>query len=328
MTDFDFDELDRAVNGAIGDEITPSPKPEVFTDELSTVEANEQPTSNAPSTATATSPAGSGTTGAPAARRSSGRFMDVVHPSSDMRMGATMPPRSAVPVVPVTPQPVLTQPTPNAPVWPSAATAQSDAPKDVSDSLIDDWQKPLESPFLPDAKVEKRPLGGEAPSAAEFDALELLEAPDQPLVEAHAMPDPIDFALSNEPAATHEEKPVLVQEPGGYGEGSFQPNAQPDIEANSEPEAFPEQQPQPVVQDEVPVEAAIPAGPASISQQYTAKPSSSPQPSAMYEAEAYQPAAPVVKKKPGAWAILWIVLILLLGAGAGAAFYFYVMPML
>lgn len=67
-------------------------------------------------------------------RPSGGRFMDVVHPSSDMK----------------TPQPV-TEP---------IATPEPPAPQppQPQPSLVPDVE--VASPFLPDAKVEKRPLGG------------------------------------------------------------------------------------------------------------------------------------------------------------------------
>lgn len=307
MADFDFDELDRAVSGALGDELVGSTQPEVFTDELTTV---ENPVKEKPVETTSEQSKGvAQANAAPAARRSSGRFMDVVHPSSDMRSGAGMPNRTTPVVVPAASQASATS------AWPSAEPQKPETQTNdssVSDELIDDWQKPLESPFLPDTKVEKRPLGGEAPTAADFDALELIEAPDDPRIEAHAMPDPIDFAESNSVPASHEEKPVLVEDTAGYGEGSFQPEVQTEVAH---------------VQDVA--EEVVPAGPASISPQYTAQPSSSPQPSAMYETEAYQkPVSVAPKKKSGAWVILWIILILLLGAGAGAAFYFYVLPML
>jgi hypothetical protein len=72
-------------------------------------------------------------------RPSSGRFMDVVAPSS-----------------PVKPQSVVTQPTP-VPQQAAVALSAESIPDDHSDS-IDTEPTPL-TPFLPDAKVEKRPLG-------------------------------------------------------------------------------------------------------------------------------------------------------------------------
>lgn len=309
MSDFDFDELDRAVSGVINDDSALSDAtvaPEVDTPKPSTTNDTSVSSNPAPSVA-------------PAVRRSSGRFMDVVHPSSDMRSGASAPQTARrQPVVVQPPAPVVEESTPD--------------PIDT----YEDWQKPLESPFLPDMKVEKRPLGGETPTNADFEALELLEAPDDPRIEAHVMPDPLDFAtepeaepvestveatseVTTEPAVevfpevvteTVEEtvEPPKAEEATStshdavaYGQGSFQ----------TEP-----------TQD-------VPVGPVSISQQYTEQPSSSPESGAIYDTEAYhKPLMPVAKKKSGAWVILWIILVVLLGGGAGAAFYFYVMPML
>ncbi len=302
MSDFDFDELDKAVNGAIN--------PDVSTNDLvETLDTtNDTPAQGhvTPTTPAAASQAVRST--APAARRSSGRFMDVVHPSSDMRPGSEAPKT----VRPQTVTPVAMA----SPVEPTSA-----------ETSLEDWQKPLESPFLTDAKVEKRPLGGEAPTT-NFDPIELLEEPDDPRIEAHAMPDPIDFATqssSEEPdtdlnatieEVTVEAEPVVAEQPAahsevpmhaendtasGYGEGSFQPESVEDV----------------------------PTGPTSIHQQYKEQPSSSKESGPIYDTEAYhQPLTPPVKKKKPSFAILWILLILVLGAGASAAFYFYVLPTL
>jgi hypothetical protein len=304
MSDFDFDELDKAVNGAINTEV---PNNELV-ETLDTTE-NDEPAKERVAATTPVSASQPARSAAPAARRSSGRFMDVVHPSSDMRPGSEMPNSSR-------PQTTATAP---------AAVAPVVQPDPVETSL-EDWQKPLESPFLSDAKVEKRPLGGEAPTTTDFDPIELLEEPDDPRIEAHAMPDPIDFATqsnSEEPVSEQttpieevaiEVEPVAVEQPAahsevpmhvendtamGYGEGSFQPEPEQDV----------------------------PTGPTSIHQQYKEQPSSSKESGPIYDTEAYhQPLAPIAKKKKPSFAILWILLILILGAGASAAFYFYVLP--
>ena len=331
MADFDFDELDRAVSGALdsaaGSSAPSQNEPVSESPAISTHSSTTIPSSaaKAPSLTRDTSPA---------VQRSTGRFMDVVHPSSDMRPGSSEPVVSAPPVVRNTAPVIETQ----------KAEAFADT--------LDDWQQPLESPFLPDAKVEKRPLGGETPSTADFDALDLLEAPDEPRIETGTMPDPIDFALSqaannpqqdttektideveltevDEPAEDESAKFTVLEEStepleeevapavapvetvtetpttheygAGYGEGSFQPIDTP---------------------------AEEPVGPTSITQQYKEQPSTTAEPSAIYDTEAYKPLIPVAKKKSGVWTTLWIVLILLLGGGAGAAIYFFVLPML
>ncbi len=89
MKDIDFDELDRAVNSVLSSDEPVAVAPE----------SAEEPAPEAPvESSTSTLPS-------PAERRRKGRFMDVVHPSSDMRMrtgkGSTSGPRvvSGVPLV-------------------------------------------------------------------------------------------------------------------------------------------------------------------------------------------------------------------------------------
>lgn len=92
MTDTDFDELDRAVNsvlgGAVSQEKTAS-EPAISRDE--TVSKSDEVNSDTTSTQSeAQPPRASATAKAPfVAKRSSGRFMDVVHPSSDMKVKPT-----------------------------------------------------------------------------------------------------------------------------------------------------------------------------------------------------------------------------------------------
>lgn len=168
MQDIDFDEIDRAVNS------TMKPKSEPKRDE-STVSVNVSRSERSES--------------APAARRSSGRFMDVVHPSSDMR--SSTPERSA-------PRPSIQKPEPKLPPksnsdWPDPLDFHGfnpDLPKKVSSDQDAQPMKPLESPFLTDAKVEKRPLGAFSeekpvtPEKPKEEETPLLEAPDEPLLEA------------------------------------------------------------------------------------------------------------------------------------------------
>ncbi|MES2630485.1 MAG: hypothetical protein V4611_00830 [Patescibacteria group bacterium] len=298
MSDIDFDELDRAVNGALGapdtapaaDTSTPTESP--LSSEKPVLNTVER-TTLIKSTTTATPPA---------ARRSSGRFMDMVHPSSDMRSKT-----NDAPVVPVqapaqTAQP-LEQPAP----------AQEPA-----------WNEPLESPFLPDAKVEKRPLGGAANAAVidSFDFQGLLDEPDEPLLEAPepqerieaSFPDPIDFAETTnttvevEPEVTETEPAPVIEEPlveEATPEKIDQIEAEPELIANE------------------------PVGPTSITQQYKEQPSSNQESGAIYDTESYhQPVAVPPKKKPGWLVFVWIGLLVVLGAGAGWAVYTFVLPML
>ena len=174
MSEFDFDELDRAVNGALGssiDNTAPVATPATVTEpvapqniETPSVPAFVPAQRSTMSSAVPTPPSTPVTpptvvASAPAARRSSGRFMDMVHPSSDMRSlnSENSTPTVAKAVVPSNLQTVQ-----------SATSSQSlgsifrsqpsepleqpvvEAPNDLSTSV---WSEPLESPFLPHTKV-------------------------------------------------------------------------------------------------------------------------------------------------------------------------------
>jgi len=306
MSDIDFDELDRAVNGVLSTNDTPAPAPSVPVQETpvepqpeATTITHVERTQLSPVSSTPKPPVAST---APAARRSSGRFMDVMHPSSDMR--------SRNPDTQVVVKPEVT-----AVVQPAAAVDYPESPA---------WNEPLESPFLPDAKVEKRPLGGgeatsnEASTIADsfdFQGLldepeeELLEAPEpQERLEATTMPDPIDFAMAN--AATPDE-PVEVEEIAVETPLEvIEPQPQPVVEA-----------PQAVVEE--------PVGPTSITPQYKEQASSNQESGAMYDTESYHQAVSApVKKKSGWFTVVLILLLVVLGAGGGFAVYTYVLPML
>ncbi|MFZ3010228.1 MAG: hypothetical protein WA030_04425 [Candidatus Microsaccharimonas sp.] len=306
MQDIDFDELDRAVSSTL------SPTPP----------SDAEKTDAAPaSTSNPVTPQPV----APAARRSSGRFMDVVHPSSDMRP-AERPERSA----PRPPEPVQQEPERTAPAttdWPDPLDfhgfkdepkVETPKPELESTSPDDDSSRtPLESPFLTDAKVEKRPLGAfsvndtptlsdqiDAENAAEIEAVEaedvpLLEAPDEELLAA-------ETEAKEEPLVT-DEVPVEDEKP----------------EVEEAPKEEPEETSVPLVAFEEPT------GPQSITQQYKEQPSSNQTSGAIYDTEAYhQPLVHTAKKKSGVLVVIWILALILVGAGAGAGMYFFVLPML
>lgn len=82
-------------------------------------------------------------------RSAGGRFMDVVHPSSDMRTAPTKDTTLSAPAA---------APAPSAPVVEKPAPAVS-RPTPTPAPEVHDAATPPLTPFLPDAKVEKRPLG-------------------------------------------------------------------------------------------------------------------------------------------------------------------------
>lgn len=321
MKDLDFDELDRAVNSLIGSPSAPVTPP------VSPVAINTPAPADSLVPASTPQPL--------AARRSSGRFMDVVHPSSDMR-STNIPPRPAVREG-MTVQPIATEPkieaAPEAPVaepatpvktsdWPDpldfhgfkdepVATESADKPADqdksVDEPSMPDFESttPLESPFLPDAKVEKRPLGAFADNTV---------APEAPVTEtAEEEPKPQPDENIDHPIGTDTPLPAELQD------------RLLSIEANEDTALVSEEATPPKPQSPVVETMSIP-------QQYVEQPSTGDKPadSSIFDVEAYRkPVQAKNKKSKSGWLmVLWIVLLIILGVGAGAAFYFYVLPLL
>ena len=166
MSDIDFDELDKAVNSlmtnvdtAKRNEALDDPEDTVVTLDTTEPVAGGEPVSAPEAVSASTIPASAlartASTSPALAVKRRGQFMDVMHPSSDMkaakpvkRQGATIAPPAASAIVP---EP-SNEPTSNAPT-PDSGAIEADAPEAPSE------QSPLTSPFLPDAKPEKRPLG-------------------------------------------------------------------------------------------------------------------------------------------------------------------------
>lgn len=227
MQDIDFDEIDRAVSSTMGTKPAPASVP-----------VNDAPAPAAPAT----------DEGTPATRRSSGRFMDVFHPSSDMRPAVperSAPRQSETPVRTAEPAPV-TPPAPatNDDAWPDPLDFHGF--KDESEPeapAAEEAPAPLESPFLSDAKVEKRPLGAfsaveSAMSAPATEPTPEPEAPAAPVTEpAPEMPveapAPVEEVPSSIPASItqqYKEQPSTTDQPSGAifdTEAYHQPLAHP-----------------------------------------------------------------------------------------------------
>jgi hypothetical protein len=308
MKDIDFDELDRAVNSLISPGTTPSIDP-----------------ATTPALTTPASPAVPAVTTPPLAeRRSSGRFMDVVHPSSDMRPVA-VPPRAVEPeavTTPVAPASPVDPPKPAA-AWPDpidvheAATIKASAPDPVpaptpTVSSSGDMTAPLESPFLSDAKVEKRPLGAFSNEVHESGPAAAVVTPKPSEQPAELAPPSTDDLSKNTDHPIQNDTPLPAElQPGLLS-----------IESNEDP-------------SKASVAIAVPAvaestGPTSITQQYTEQASTGDKPTGtVFDTEAYKKPQTSSKKKKSGWlVVLWIFLLLVVGAGIGAAVYFFVLPRL
>lgn len=289
MQDIDFDEIDRAVSSVTDrgtDTRTPSAVP------------------------------------SPAARRSSGRFMDVVHPSSDMRLGGpSAPSLHREDVVAVERTEVASRPEPaaissSAFHWPDPVEVAAPAPIIPEAPSIPEEAAPLESPFLTDAKVEKRPLGTFSTNDSDAD-LQLIED----------FPVPTMSTSVPEEQKPEEETPAPEIIPETTAEIPRELHADVlMLDTHSTDEAVPE----PLAAGSSASTEAILTGPTSITQQYKEQPSTVSQPSgSIYDTEAYhQPLTHPAKKHSSALIIIWIVALILVGGGIGVGVYFVVLPML
>ena len=131
-----------------------------------------------------------------ASRPAGGRFMDVVHPSSAMRSTA----RESTLAQPANPTPAVTAPDIE------QAKAAAAAP-DVA------LETPL-TPFLPDAKVEKRPLGGGAVPSPFTEQVPGESTGQAPAIPATEEPQPViqeTISINSEKDETlhRDSQPVL-----------------------------------------------------------------------------------------------------------------------
>ena len=361
MQDIDFDELDRAVNSLINPADSPAAQ--------SVPVPQERPVMPEPVAASA--PAQSEprvvaedrniqpVVTMPSQRPSTGRFMDVVHPSSDMRtasQGRSMTPRPAQPIQqPVSPaQPTETPVAPSsfdvietpaaysAPEVSDELTFEEIAPQEQEpDTKPDAAPAPLETPFLSDPQVEKRPLGAFSSAAnpqppvldlsAEL-AAAIKEEEPVALIEAEATPDEELVVIAPQP----EPKPVMTidsVESLEVSEEALIGSSETSDTSPATARAFPESTPEEELAPEPPVIRTVaatptPVGPISIAQQYREHPSSNDQASgAIYDTESYhQPLAHPAKKQSSILVIVWILGLIVVGAGVGAAIFFLVLP--
>jgi hypothetical protein len=374
VTELDFDELDRAVNSLIS--TTTSSPVDVETTEktLTLEETTDVPTvdpSPAPVSDTTATPVDIPSLSSPqtlATKRSSGRFMDVVHPSSDMRpnlthastlhqspiastittvdTGHTVEPVVPLPVAPVSndwPDPLdytapkdMTEPDTVAldtPVQaPVEETAEDDddidaIANDINNTLKPETEEAQTSPFLPDTKVEKRPLGAfstETPAiAAEVTPVEpSVVLP--PIVEA-APTEPVD---ESQTPANNGDAQIP---PANEADAPLPEELQSDLlSIESDPSSSVVEAPLSPTVEVKPAEIDTPVGPTAITQQYKEEPSTGDQQSgAIFDTKSYHKAfsQPVKQKRKKTW-MLWVLLLIIVGGGIGFCIYYFVLPAL
>lgn len=169
--------------------------------------------------------------------------------------------------------------------------------------------EPLSSPFLPDAKVEKRPLGGAALASTGSELTvedENAQLPALPKDVEPALPEELHGDIASIEADNSTTDPAKHVESNETTKESLPKGIEP-------------KKPTVTV-----TEAIVPSGPTSIPQQYKEEPSSGDKENgAIYDTDSYhQPLSHPAKEKHGWSWVLWILLILLVGAGGGAALYF------
>lgn len=313
MGDIDFDELDRAVNSLISNTPASPVAPVADTtfvdpaaDTTITTPAADNPVQPISPITEPTQPVIEKPVLVPvsqslAGQRSSGRFMDVIHPSSDMRPSVSIPSQPEQPAV----TPIINSDPAIAPqIIPLPTSVQNFSPNSP---------KPLESPFIAGAVVEKRPLGTFATE------------PEQP-VELSPSGEVTDKSENNEQSAESlaELPDELKSDILKVESGDAKQTTEPEPEKEPEPEPEKEQEPaQPIAQPE-------PVVPTSIVQQYKEQPSATTEKTgSIYDTSVYNKSPKPIDKKSSGWMwILWIIILLIIGIGTGALTYFYILPLL
>lgn len=207
---------------------------------------------------------------------------------------------------------------PLAPAQPFGSTAPTLAPESGPPVL----------PFLPDAKVEKRPLGRPVETPA------IPETPETPVQESSPL-TPVDpLAVAGEMGATdtspnEDEDAQLPGQPLPAELGSELLSIETGADTVSEsPRSMPDIPAQPASSSLHIPGVARGAVATSIPQQYKLQPkeeNDDHEPAgAIYDTASYhQPLVHTAKKKPGWLWVVAIIVILLLGAAGGAAVYYF-----
>jgi hypothetical protein len=349
MKDLDFDELDRAVNSLITNVPVLNDSTEPKDKTITINAALPRQTFSSQQAAPTVSPL-------VGQRSGTGRFMDVVHPSSDMRttlatpervsrQGTTISPAAGMSVAPVpapAPVPVVIPPKPTSiNSWPNPLAfhgfnnneaAKKEPVKgkgDDIDQISDDIAKTLnqasgdtpDSPFIPGTKVDKRPLGAFStePPATEAESLASKTATQNKKPDTDIGPRLSD---ADTPFPPELQDDLLLIE---ASESTAQP-VTPNV--INTPVVAPVTTAPPAITNVSVMADDQPVGPTSITQQYKEQLSSGDQNTgAIYDTDAYhKPLLQPVKKKSGWLWVMWIVILMVVGAGAGVAVYFFVLP--
>lgn len=316
MTDLDFEELDRAVNSAMSPKAT---KKNPSEDKASSInngaesKKEDKPSAESKITIEEKSDLRRNESLKPKPRvnsRSSGRFMDVVHPSSDMKSNILRPESKQASSQSST----------------DKSTSSNPAPHEMPDPLdihekIDDLKSTSESPFLPNAKVEKRPLG------AFSDTQTQKESEEKVVNEGESIEKDSDLVQK---AELNEQEGVndLFEDDAPYEPNPetrnihLPPELQKDIlDVESDPTTDKLNiSTQKAASQTVPLGNPYLHTQTELTPQYSQKPSTEKSSGSIYDTKEYHsPLAHPAKKKSGWMIVVWILLIV--SVAIGIAYY-------
>ena len=260
--------------------------------------------------------------------------MDVVHPSATMRSASGAATKSvsrnAGTIEPI--DVAVQRPTPDLEELNDLLSSANEAQFSLDDHAI--------SPFITDAKVDKRPLGASENVMSAGDVLQ-----DESAVAAKNIAVDIDGASEAEgdkdeqlapeaPAPTEEERratmPAELNPDVLSIETALESEAQPHEVEKAQPATVQAQKPQPTRPSPQPVAprqttSPVSAGSIAIQQQYTStEPTVEPDTlGSIYDTDTYhQPLLHPEQKKSGWSWVVWVLGLLVLGAGGGALAYY------
>lgn len=235
--------------------------------------------------------------------------------------------------------------------WPDPLDMANSVKKDTSSSTVSKpsgsifGDEPLSSPFLPDTRVEKRPLGGvqTTPDAAvepqdtpqkndEKDVSKQLPADPAKIAEDTPLPEELSgdvMALESDAntmaiPVSSEKAAVVANQLDALKTDENDKDTTSDSDMSVAEVPTPAKSIAKETSGEPAVQPIVPTGPISIPQQYREEPSTGDKESgAIYDTDTYhQPLAHPKKKKSGWMWVIWIVLFLAVGAAGGAALFF------
>lgn len=364
MSDIDFEELDKAMNSLLSQRSEVPKKsnednehyeaqPEGSDSRNSSDDSSDsQPDVEQPKSSSNTEPVDRSSGSPKVIHRSSGRFMDVVHPSSDMRFVSPQPKTS------------LSKARRTGSIEPLSEDTEPVTKEDIFEDLVldghkvDDPTKPMDSPFLENIEVDKRPLGlkstqeenlsdsgaeAEEQESSEFDFDQSENASQTNISNENS---PFDAKETNaeqfsEDSSTTVDTPSSAEQSFDDFPKKSETNTPPELSAEvmalesmdikggpvanstetKEEKAKPDVMP---LREPAKKSPSISPG-GDIAQNYKSSDVDAPEPSAIFDAvsDDPQPLRHPAKASKGWSAILWIVILLSVGVAGGVLVWYF-----